>query len=87
MTVQKVPGELEDVFATLAQGRHPNLHAAESVVQVCAETTARHELAQRSVRGHDDPRIDPAHAITTDTLDGEVLNSPEQLGLRGLREV
>src|SRR5678815_1042333 len=87
MTLEEILRQLDHVFTPVTQRRHLDVHTVQPVVQVQAESPLIDERRQRSVGRHDDSRIDTPGANAPDTLDREILNGTQQLGLRGRREV
>src|SRR5438045_4901040 len=64
-----------------------DLDAPKAVDEYGSKQTARNELGQRAVGRRDDPRIEAARAMSANTLDRHLLDRPQQLRLRGERQV
>ena len=65
-TVLAFYGERRDVFRSLAQRRHPQLHDLQAVVEILAERAARDHLAEVPVRGREEAHVDRHRALLTD---------------------
>jgi hypothetical protein len=87
MPRQEVHRQFEHVFAPLTKRRHMNVDAAQPVEEVGPEQPARHEASQRTIRGSDDACVHAARARGPHTLDRQILDGAQQLGLRGERQV
>ena len=82
MAFEEVAGQLGDVVLPLPERGHEDVDAAQPVVQVGAEQLPLDQPPQAAIGGGDDPDVDALRTLTAHALDGEVLNRPEQLGLR-----
>jgi hypothetical protein len=87
MAIEKIPRELDDVVAALAQRRDLHVDPVQPVEEIQPKPALLHKVAQRPVRRDDDAGIDGAGAAPAHTLDREILYRPKQLGLRGRRQV
>ena len=87
VTLEKVVGELQHIGPPFAQRRHANVHTAQAIEQIGPEQPAVDHLGQAPVGGRDDPDVDATGAVAADPLDGQILNRPQQLGLRRQRQV
>ena len=85
--LEKVRRELENVFAALPQRRHVDLDTRQPVIQIGAKHARLHQTAQLLVCGRHDTRVDPMQPVATDPFDRQVLKRPQQLRLRGERQV
>ena len=68
-------------------GRHPDVDAAQAVEQIGPEQLTLDHRRQTAVGGGHDADVHPARAVAADALDGQILNGPQQLGLRGERQI
>jgi hypothetical protein len=84
---EKVAGQLGDVGLPAAQRRDVDFDAAQPVVEIGTEYPAGDERLERLVRRRDDARVDAAVAVAADPLDREILQRPQELGLRRQRQV
>ena len=82
VTPQEVMRQREDVVAAFTQGRQVELHNAQPVVEVGAETTLAHEFFERSVRGRNDAHVDMLFANTSEAPNDFLFEKLEQLGLQ-----
>src|SRR5471032_20744 len=87
MSFEKIPGELQHVFPPLPKRRHTQIDAAQTVEEVGAEQAAIDQLGQTAVGGGDNSDVYPVNAVPAHSLDGEVLNRPQQLCLSGQRQI
>src|SRR5437762_10389603 len=83
----EMAGQERDVFAPLAQGRHPDRHDVEAVEQIFAEAAAGDFGAQIAVRGGDDADVDLDPARSAHPLEGLLLKGTDDLALRFQRHV
>ena len=80
---QKIPRELEDVVAPLAQRRHADVDAGQPVEQIRPELSPFDKAGEAPIGRGNDPEIDAMRSLPADTLDRQVLQRAQQLGLRG----
>ncbi len=80
--MQKVIQQHRNVFATIAQRRHFDVHDIQAVIQVLAERLVGDVLDQAAMRRRDDANIDRRQlAIGTDALNLARFEEPQQRGL------
>jgi hypothetical protein len=82
VAVEEVARQLQDVVAPFAKRRHTNVNAAQPIEEIRTEQFAIDQLAERPVGCRDNADVDAVNAVAADPLDGQVLDGPQQLGLR-----
>src|SRR5262249_33603578 len=70
-----------DVLRALAKRRNSNLHDVQAVVQVRTKSSAVDLLSQITVRRRQHPNLQGDRMGASQSLDGALLESPQQLGL------
>ena len=74
--LEEVVGEGRDVAGPLAEGRQPDHHHVDAVVEVLAELAGGHELLERLVAGQDHPHVDLDGLVGSHRLEGAILHHP-----------
>src|SRR5207245_4316717 len=87
VALEEIVGELEDVGTPLTKRRHAHVDAAQPVKEIRSKNRALNEVGEPPVRRCDNSNIDAMRAASADALDGKILNRPQQLCLRGKREI
>ena len=83
----EIAGELRDIVPPFAQGRQAHREHAQAVVQVRPELSGPDRLLEILVGGGDHPHVNLDGLRGADALHVPVLQHPQQLGLRLLRQV
>ena len=87
MPLKEILRELQNVGPSLAQRRHTDVDAAQAIEEVRPKQPTLDESRQAAVGCGDDPDVDAVRALAADPLDREILDGPQQFGLRRQREV
>src|SRR5579862_1835442 len=87
MSLEKVSSEFQYIVASFSQGRDADIDAAQSVEEVCAKQATIDERRETAIGRRKDANVDAASPTTADPFDRQVLNRPEQLRVRGERQV
>src|SRR5262249_34868595 len=87
MTFEKEIGQLRDVGPPLAERGDAHVDATQAIEQIRTKGAALDEVGEAAVSRRDDSNVDAVRASPADPLDGEILNGPKQLRLRGKGEI
>lgn len=81
VSCEEVSGEVEEVGASFAEGRHAEFDDVEAVVEVLAESVLSDEGGEVAVGGGDDADIDADGSGASDEFEGFLLEDAEELDL------
>ncbi len=85
--LQEESRQLGDVAVTFAQAWHADVEDIEAVVEVLPEVARFHRYFKIRIGGRDDPRVNRNGLVPTDTLDGTLLEEPQQVDLQVLGQI
>src|SRR5439155_16972038 len=85
--VQKMQGQLGNVFTPFPQGRNPDVDDFEPVIQVFAEAALANELFEILMSGRDNAHVHLERLAGADALESLFLQHAEQLGLDFKRNI
>ena len=69
MAVEELPGEFQDVFVSLTQRRHPDVDAAQSVIEVGPEQLPVDKPGQGAIGRRDNSDVHAMDAVAADAFD------------------
>jgi len=76
-SAHQVLGQLRQVTRPFAQRGHRDLHDPKSIVQVLPKCAFADQFLEVSVRGGDDARLTAVGAVTTNWVEGVILQNTE----------